>query len=47
MVTVDAFAIEALQFFMPNRDPGLADAFIKTYGGTIGILAALSLRRLR
>jgi hypothetical protein len=45
MVFAGAFAIEALQFLTPDRHPALADAFVKTGGGTIGILVGFAFQR--
>ncbi len=45
MVSAGAFAIEALQFLTPDRHPALADAFVKTGGGAIGILVGFAFKR--
>jgi hypothetical protein len=45
MMIVGAFAIEALQFLTPDRHPALADALVKTSGGTIGLLVGFVFQR--
>ena len=45
MVIASGFAIEALQYLTPDRHPALADAFVKTGGGTMGMIVGFVVQR--
>ena len=45
MVIAGGFAIEALQYLTPDRHPALADAFVKTGAGSLGILIGSAFQR--
>lgn len=43
LIIAGAFAIEALQYLSPSRDPHLADAMVKAVGACVGVLTGMLL----